>query len=431
MFKKAYVRGIQGALVQAGHAAYPDEDSAAKIADYIADNVDFDVMNGFQAASVSREVTAKIAEHLIDASAELAQQGYRPGPTAKVASQQDLSKVAQVHALHLMKLAEGSNYEGGDKGNTERTTAEGKMDEKARPDGYAAQGENGAGGAGKTEVDTRPGAVGKEEPHPAAPANSPSGDNTVIDASKTSSLAEALRKIAMGSNIEGGDKGNKEPTTAEGKMDLAARPAGYAVLPHQGAPGAIPGLVTGPAIVGKEMAMPNGPSRSVDGSNSLTQHSAKAAGYVEVFRKAAREIVPYLPNGLGEDEKIGHIQAMMDLDVAEKAHYIHGLHQKIASKTAANANPEFVPGSPKYTSGYSGYDGAKANQKKAEDGGLPAFMANMSEKEPEKKDSEKKDDKCEKCGKSPCECKKDDDKKEASDLGLRLRAIVNAAASRA
>ena len=37
MFKKSYVRGITTALVQSGHAAFPSEEMAAKVADHIAD----------------------------------------------------------------------------------------------------------------------------------------------------------------------------------------------------------------------------------------------------------------------------------------------------------------------------------------------------------------------------------------------------------
>ena len=64
MFKHAYVRGIQTALVNSGAAAFPDETTAAKVADYIADRVDIDPLKG-----VPREVTHKVASDLVGAYA--------------------------------------------------------------------------------------------------------------------------------------------------------------------------------------------------------------------------------------------------------------------------------------------------------------------------------------------------------------------------
>ena len=43
MFKHAYVRGIQTALINEGVAAFPDKVTADKVADYIADRVDIDL----------------------------------------------------------------------------------------------------------------------------------------------------------------------------------------------------------------------------------------------------------------------------------------------------------------------------------------------------------------------------------------------------
>lgn len=402
MFKNAYVRGVANALINGGHVLFPDEISAAKIADFIAPRVAFEPQNG----QVSKEATAKIAEAIVDASNYLKKQpGFKAASFSKVASVEDLGKLAYAHAMDLMqKAAEGSNIEGGDKGNTEMSSAEAKMDASARPGGYA---EN---SLGKTDVDTKPGAVGKEQDQPNKPAESPAGSNSVVEQSRTASLADliARAKVAEGSTIMGGDKGNKEPTTAEGKMDMGQRPAGYAVLPSQGSLGELMKQYGSSSAVGKETTHPNGPSESPSGSNSLTETSAKSAedAFMVVFKKTAAEIAPHLPISLHEEAKIAHVRACMGMNTEEKAHYLTGLQKNAADKTASGT------AAPKHEH----YNGRTANQaaKVAE---MPAFIQEKIDAKKnegsEKKDDDKKDD-GDKKDANPF-AKKDDDKDEKKD----------------
>ncbi len=421
MFKKAYARAVTTGLIQSGLATFPSAEKAAAVADYIADHTDFRLFDEKTGAAIQvpRAVTAKIAETVIDAANILRKNGEKQASFEKMASVDDLAKVAHAHVLDLMKQAEGSTIEGGDKGNKTPETAEGKMDEKVRPTGYAED------SRGKTDVDTKPGAIGKEEEHPNAPTNSPPGDNSVKEQSRTASLGEMIRKMAEGSTILGGDKGNKEPTTAEGKMDLAMRPAGYAVLPQQGAPGAIPALVTGPAVVGRETPHPAGPANSPSGSNSLTEHSQKAAedqAFLLVFKKTAAEVLPHMYGlDLTEDEKIAHTRTMMGFSTEQKSAHILGLRR---AKTAAPATTQPGPGAygtehnPSVTHANARYDGRTANQKHGGEmnPGLAAMLAGKDEKkdEGEKKD-EKKDEK-------PWEKKDEkDEKKDEKDASLLAR----------
>ena len=430
MFKHAYVRGIQTALVNSGAAAFPDETTAAKVADYIADRVDIDPLKG-----VSREVTHKVAMHLVSASDEIKKQpGFKAASFTKLATWEDVGQLADRNAVQLMtKAAEGSTIEGGDKGNKDPNSGEGKMDVSQRPPGYATD------SLGKTDVDTKPGAVGKEEEQPNKPKETDSKANSVEEQSKTSSLGNLFRKAAEGSTIMGGDKGNQEPTTGEGKMDLANRPAGYAVLPSQGALGEMMKHVTGPAVVGKETAQPVQPGQTVSGSNSITETSGKAAAedpYIALFKKVASEIHEYLPGSINEDAKIAAVRACMGMTTEEKAYYLRGLQKEATDKTAA-AVAELPPGSrkdrytehnPDATHARPGaYDGRSGNQgtKQADD--MPPFMKKDDDKKDEKKDDDKKD---EHKGGMPSfiqdkidarkneggdkDEKKDDDKKEAS-----------------
>jgi hypothetical protein len=398
MFKHAYVRGIQSALVNGGAATFPDGETAGKVADYIAEHVDIDMSK-----PVPREVTRKIAETIVQASNTFkAKPGFKAASWNKLATWEDVDRLADHVAVQLMqKAAEGSTIEGGDKGNDQGQSPAGetKMDASQRPPGYAED------SRGKTEVDTKPGAVGKEETQPNAPKETDSKPNSVEEQSRTAATLDQLfRKAAEGSTIMGGDKGNKEMTSAEAKMDAAQRPPGYAVLPSQGALGEMMKLVTGPAVIGKETAQPNKPSESPSGSNSLTEHSAKAAAedpYIALFKKTASEVNPYLPAQLAEDAKIAAVRACMGMTTEEKAHYLHGLQKEAAAKVA-NAPATVPPGSrsdnyaqhsPEATHSRPGaYDGRKGNQgtKQADD--LPPFMKKDDDKDKKDGDGDKKDD---------------------------------------
>ncbi len=411
MFKQAYVRGVVNGAVHSGLAAFP-AGTQEKVADFIASRLDiplYDEKTG-AALEVPAAVTVKVAEAVLEASNAYKQAGHQAAPAVKIASVEDLAQVAHAHVLDLMKQAEGSTIEGGDKGNHEPTTGEGKMDAAARPAGYAED------SRGKTEVDTKPGAVGKEEPSPNAPSNSPSGDNSATDQSRTASLANLIQKMAEGSTILGGDKGNEAPHSAEGKMDVAMRPAGYGMLPHQGAPGSLAALISGAAVVGKEMPHPNAPANHPAGTNSLLAHSQKAAAedpFIALFKKVAEEVSPYLPE-MGDDEKIAHIKTMMGFTTEQKAAHITGL-QRSKSAAAVTAPTATAP-----VAGYAHYDGKTANQKVAE--GLPAALAEHMFKA---KDGEKSKDDDKKPEDKKPEDKKEDEKKEGSLLD-RIRNIAAA-----
>jgi len=433
LFKHAYARGITLALIQGKHAEFADGGDAVKVADYLADHIDFDPMNPSGAA-------LKIAREVINAANEIRQRrpGFKAASYNQITSEQELLKIASDHAVNLMeiaeKVAEGSTIEGGDKGNTQGESPQGetKMDVAQRPLGYAED------SRGKTDVDTRPGAVGKEQEQPNKPHESPTGENSVTEQSRTASLADLMRKIAEGTTILGGDKGNKEPTTAEGKMDMSQRPHGYAVLPTQGGLGELMNQARGPAIIGRETAQPNKPAESPSGTNSITQHSSKAAAedpYIALFKKTAAECVPYMPATLSQDHKIAHVRACMGLQLAEKAAYLEALQANYGGQERTAAAPAQVPPgsrsdgymqhSPDATHSRPGaYDGRKANQSKsAEDGGLPFFMRKDDERKEDKKDKDSDEKK-----ENPFAKKDDKDEEKEKEAAMRehIRRIDDA-----
>lgn len=410
MFKHAFVRGIQSALVNQGVAAFPDETTANKIADYIADHVDIDLSK-----ADPKEATLKVAREIKAASDELAKRpGYKAAAWNKLANWEDVQRLADHNVVQLMtKAAEGSTIEGGDKGNDEPQSPAGetKMDVEQRPPGYATD------SRGKTDVDTKPGAVGKEEENPNAPHRSDDKPNSPQEQSKTSATLRALfNKAAEGSTIMGGDKGNQTPTTGEGKMDLEQRPMGYATfgMSGVGSLGEIMKAVSGPAVVGKEMPNPNAPAETDKKNNSVLQTTAKAAQedpYLLLFKKTAAEVNEYLPTSFDDDRKVAAVRACMGMTQHEKAHYLVSLQKEAADKTAAT--PAAVPpGSradnyqkhtPDATHSRPGaYDGRGGNQgTKQADGGFPPFMKKDEKDEKKDGEGEKKDGESE---------KKDDDK---------------------
>lgn len=436
MFKHAYVRGIQTALVDSGHAAFPDEPTAHKVADYIADRLDIDLSK-----EIPRDVDVKIASQLLEATRWFKNQPtFKAAAWNKLATWEDVQKLAERSAEQLMlKAAEGSTIEGGDKGNKEPESPHGeaKMDTAQRPPGYATDSQ------GKTDVDTRPGAVGKEETQPNAPKETDHKENSPNDQSRTASLKDLFQKAAEGSTIMGGDKGNKEMSSSEAKMDAAQRPAGYAVLPTQGALGAMMAHVKGPAVIGRETAQPNKPGETPSGSNSVTQTSAKAAEedpYIALFKKVAAEINEFLPGEMTEDAKIATVRVCMGLNTEEKFHYLTGLQKEAADKTAGTP-PPVPPGSrsdgytkhsPEATHSRPGaYDGRKGNQgtKSAEDGALPPFMMHDKKDDGDKDKDDDKEKSENPFAKRDDGDKDKDDKKEASlkDMFRRVQAAQAAA----
>jgi hypothetical protein len=400
MFKHAFVRGIQTALVNAGRASFPDETTAHKVADLIADRVEIDLSR-----DIGRDVVVKVSNEVIAASDWFkGRPGFKAASFNKLSSWEDVHKLANHSVIQLMtKLAEGSTIEGGDKGNEEKQSPAGetKMDVEQRPPGYATD------SLGKTEVDTKPGAVGKEEENPNKPARSDDKSNSPQEQSRTASeTLRSLFKQAEGSTILGGDKGNKAMGSAEAKMDAEQRPSGYATfgVAGVGSLGEVMKQVKGPAVVGRETTQPNAPARTDDKSNSVQQHSAKAAAedpYIALFKKTAAEVAEYLPASFDDDRKVAAVRACMGLNVVEKAHYLTGLQKEASEKTAAATPAAVPPGS--RTDGYKNhtpeathsrpgaYDGRGGNQgtKSAE---LPPFMEKKEEGEKKDDDKDKKDD---------------------------------------
>jgi hypothetical protein len=456
IFKRAYSRGVNDELVRLGYIRWPSKTAADVMADAVGDQMPVEP----SAEGVSPETAAEVAATLIDSAnalvgetggAGMAEEGAPPmaeEAALKTSAAQDLGTRAgeqaydiMVKAAHQTKQAMGSTIEGGDKGNTMTDTpaAETEMEAKNRP---VMQYVTGVGstqsGAGRGT-----GVVGKEDvgADTKAPSESPSGTNSVIEQSKMGTLRSIIQKVAMGSTIEGGDKGNTAAgaVAAETIQEFQRRPEGYAtnMLAQSDLP------VTPAATVGTEQPQPVQPGESPAGStpgaagNSVVEWSNESKTgaedpFIALFRKTAEMVGSSLPSNLAEEIKIAHLRQMMGMTDAERAEYVGLLHKEAgasddesveAAKTAAcsmRAHRSRYAGNP------SRKDRRSGNQKTAEL--PPEFLANK--KDGDKKDGDKKDEKDKKEDKKemkgeemPCEMK------EGSDLLSRIRRVSQQGAS--
>jgi len=464
LFKHAYARGINDELIRHGIVRYASKVAADEIADAVGDQMPVDPAAEEMApegggAPVSPETAAEVAATLVEsanklieetAGAGLAEEGVPPmeeEAEVKTSAAQDLSTRAHNQGYAVMvksaeeaKHAMGSTIEGGDKGNTmaDATAAETAMEARNRPPGEYVKGVTGVGQT-SSPAGRGTGVVGSEQvPAPDAPGESPAGSNTVIQQSKMGALQSIIQKVAMGSTIEGGDKGNTmgEAPAAETQMEATNRPEGYAT----NSLGMTQLPVTPAATVGTEQPQPEAPKASPPGSlpgeggNSVVDFSAEAKTggadpFIALFKKTADEVAQFLPTNCSDEQKIAHVRQMMGLTESERNNYI-GLLQKEAGAT----NDEAVAIVEKHAacsrrtrhSGNPGrQDRTKANQKTA--------MSDNQEKLPPALkaaiENKKADDKGEVGAEesvAPSKDKKDkddDEAKEGADLLSRIRTI--------
>jgi len=103
---------------------------------------------------------------------------------------------------------------------------------------------------------------------------------------------DVMVKAAMGSTIEGGDKGNDlldaKAVTGEGLLEATRRPEGYAVKGEDGVGQTDHGAGRGVGVIGNEtIPAPAAPSETPGGSNTVIQQSKMGSSLREAIRKVA------------------------------------------------------------------------------------------------------------------------------------------------
>jgi hypothetical protein len=308
LFKFAYVRGVQRALIQSGALRkYANEELADEAAMEAAEGMEADPLE-----EVPAEGTADVAATLLE---DLSQQAGEVAETAAAAAE----------AVEELKAASDySHMTGeGDVGNSllhaAGITAEGVQESSNRPEGYAQNAPaTQAGDEAQQGVQTK---------HPGAPTAIDVTANKETVTAKQGSVVELdgrtaaaiLRKLAAGdsstdfNHMTGGDGGEGNDithaggVTAEGEQEQDNRPAGYAETAppvsapeaQQGVEGAHPGSPTGETLEGKQ-----------------------ASAFNVLLRKTASEVGDFLPSSLTANQKLAALRTMIGMTNPERAEYI-------------------------------------------------------------------------------------------------------------
>ena len=304
IFKVAYARGVQHALVNTGAIRkYANEGDADMAAEMAAAEMaeDLEPVAEEVPAGDTAAVAAKLVE-LSNAAEETA------------AAAQEQADVAGEAAAAVAAIKESSDVTGAtDTDNSILSaggvTAEGAAEAGKRPSEYARN----------TPAPQAPNAQqGVQAPHPGAPTN--------IDVTKAAQVnldgrtaAAILRKLAEGSDYDelpssdSGPNSVGDSPTAEGQMDASNRPAGEANNP--------PPVSEPVAQVGVEAPHPESPG------DAGPLEGKVASAYDLLFNKTASEVLPYLPNAMAEQHKVAAIRTMIGMTGPERIDYLLRIKQ--------------------------------------------------------------------------------------------------------
>lgn len=388
MLNKAYTRGVNDALRQAGIVKFANDELANEAADAVAE----ETLPEEVPEEIPPETTAELAANLaelasaLSASADSAEQAAAVAAEAEAgagAGLEDAAKAASVkHAAAWLrkKIAEGSIITGKDpqQTNDQVNSADNvaAVDEANRPGGeaYANVGVAGVG----TQEASGTGAIGSEgpAPKPMGPVAS-DGSNSAIEAVKNASLIEMIRKLAQTTFLpNAAPKADLQNDVAA--LDAANRPGGmgYANKGVDGVGNSAVAAAERASAVGTEQPHPGtmGPVGS-GGTNSAIEQTAKSAAekqYVANFQAVADKYAQFLPPRLSRGEKIAAIRYLMSRDPLSRDKM--ALHM---SKTA-----ELPAGLAEYVEKEK-EEGGEGEEKKEEAKG------EGEEKKDEKKDEEK------------------------------------------
>jgi hypothetical protein len=223
LFKRAAVAGMAHELTRQGIVTWPSKLAEDEAADAIADNFsDEEVPEMTDQTGLTEEQAQAILQKILEVASLLKDEtgGVADPEVGKVAASSEYGDVASATALRLMqKAAEETSVSTGPAipGETppkpeNDATAEGKVDEMKTPSSALV------GPQGTTSLDTKPGAVGTEEPQvttPGAVGSAPTGE-----VAKLSSIMQTLAKRAAamdGASLSGGSVTGPAPA---GRLDL-------------------------------------------------------------------------------------------------------------------------------------------------------------------------------------------------------------------
>lgn len=314
LFKAAYVRGVNQALIDTGAVKYASEELAAEVADTVAGNTE---MAEPIESEVADDTTAELAAQLVDLSNALQESSESAAGAAETAA-----KSASAKNLEILrrKIAEGTTITGTNpmQANIPQLaeTGEAKMDNQQRPEGYANVGEDAVG----TQEASGAGAIGSETEIPGVGSGpvAAEGENTATEAVKGASLRNLIKKLAEGTTITGTDPSQENTqaqaaaATGEGQMDANRRPEGYAVKGETQVGQSDMAAAARAAAIGNESPH-QGQEKNQGGTNTVIQQSKSAEddAYMQQFRSLSAKYANRLPFFLDAGEKVAAIQYLM------------------------------------------------------------------------------------------------------------------------
>jgi hypothetical protein len=336
LYKRAFVRGLNAELIRQGVVVYPSKEAADQTADFIADESGMP-----DPQSQGERLDIKVASALVDflirgADEQCKAVGNKYNPQlSKTAAAQDPAECAYADSISLMEKCAAESEE-----NTLAAAAKNsdaaERELRERPEGYAHTGPGNYEGKGEAPQ-------GKER-EPTAPGTENSkkvpGTNSVIENSKTSALQDIVRRVAKTAGNDIGDHGpNDMPSAAENsdalRNEMEARPEGYAN--YDGAMGNTEMSIPADAQIGEEEEHPDVQSTpETSGTNSVIDAvGGVKSAFDQLFENTARQLIPYLPAKMDENQKVAHVRRAMGLDVAERAGYLGSLYLKLGADQAS------------------------------------------------------------------------------------------------
>jgi hypothetical protein len=334
--KLAFARGVGNYLQRTGTTQIPTEELLKHACAAASGAISVEPSQH----AVPHEQTFKVAQHLVAFNESLMQQGKTAAHVTPVCIDTDAQTAYGDMITHLVKQAMSSVITGAP---TAPNTIANSSDAAAvleahRPDGYALA------GMGNTNITDVPAAAvtGVETPHPLAPkAVGGVASNSIVEASKNASITATLRKLAEGSTTITG--GPSPPNTqmaspsAEGKLDIAQRPEGFALVGQGGAN--IDGTPAA-AVTGMETPHPDQPAHTGVGTNSVVE-ATKNAQWNQHFQAVASLVGPQLPEAMPMEAKVAAVKQCMALEPVAQTQYL----QKLASQYAPQSTVGSLLGS--------------------------------------------------------------------------------------
>lgn len=311
LFKHAHMRGMAHELTRQGIVTWPSKLAEEEAADLVADDFEEEEVPEVSGEQGLDAETAQAAlNKLVEVAEELAEKtsGAADPQLNKTAAATSYEAAASAAALSVMeKAAEDTAVSSGPDlpGQTApapeiSATAEGEQDATNTPSASLV------GPQGTSDLNTAPGAVGKEEKQPEQPgaeASPPTGE--VAKTSALASLESMLSKLAMdGASLSGGAAAGTPPTPRQDLDDNLVIPG--AVASNQGQTGQ---NVPAAANIGVTMRQPAGtPGPTAPTPNKPAQDAMKQAmvilGSSETGRAFLRKLSEEAPTPeLTEEEK--------------------------------------------------------------------------------------------------------------------------------